>query len=82
MRTAMRAFPCHSFPVQYADQWTNRLEFLGLDSHAAPVDHLALVKTGNSFSFYLNGVLQNSTTATAGVPTVAALFQVGRAEAR
>ncbi len=42
--------------------------------------HVALVKTGDNYSFYLDGVLQNTVSASADVPAVAASFQVGRAE--
>ena len=42
--------------------------------------HVALVKTGDNYSFYLDGVLQNTVSASADVPAVAASFQVGRAK--
>src|SRR5262249_22993138 len=42
--------------------------------------HLAVVKSGNSYTFYLNGVANGTATTTITVPDVAATFQVGRAE--
>ena len=41
---------------------------------------VALVKAGGSYSFYLDGVLQDTVSATVDVPAVAASFQVGCAE--
>ncbi len=42
--------------------------------------HLALVKTGNSYTFYRDGVADGTATSTTSVPDVASTLQVGRAE--
>jgi hypothetical protein len=42
--------------------------------------HLAVVKSGNNYSFYVNGALDGTATSTVAVPTVPAPFEVGRGE--
>src|SRR5262249_44908069 len=42
--------------------------------------HLAVVKADKSYTFYVNGAASGTATTTLAVPTVAAAFQVGRAE--
>jgi hypothetical protein len=42
--------------------------------------HLALVKAGNSYTFYRDGVADGTATSTTAVPAVASTFQVGCAE--
>jgi hypothetical protein len=42
--------------------------------------HLALVKAGNSYTFYRDGVADGTATATIAVPAVAAPFQAGCTE--
>ncbi|MFZ4765909.1 MAG: LamG-like jellyroll fold domain-containing protein, partial [Roseimicrobium sp.] len=42
--------------------------------------HLAVVKSGNSFTFYRDGVADGTATATAAVPVVNAAFILGQAE--
>src|SRR5262249_15779709 len=42
--------------------------------------HLAVVKSGNSYTFYRDGVADGTASTTVAVPVVASTFQVGRAE--
>src|SRR5262249_39798324 len=42
--------------------------------------HLAVVKSGNSYTFYRDGVADGTATTTVAVPAAAAAFLVGRAE--
>src|SRR5262249_33299142 len=42
--------------------------------------HLALVKSGTSYTFYRDGVADGTASTATAVPTVASTFQLGRAE--
>jgi hypothetical protein len=58
-------------------------QFLGGNSWTPILDrwyHLAVVKAGNSYTFYRDGVVDGTATATTAVPAVAAPFQAGCTE--
>jgi hypothetical protein len=57
--------------------------FLGSDEWTPVVGqwyHLAVVKDGNEYVFYRDGVPDGTAAATFGIPDVAGAFEVGRAE--